>query len=56
MVRSTAFDGDARGPSMTSVVETLGQRGIKVDTMKIKVPTTASILYKLNYYSIYNST
>ena len=38
VVRSTAFEGDARGPSMQSVVEVLKERGIIVEAMKIQVP------------------
>ena len=37
VVRSTAFEGDARGPSMQSVVEVLKERGIIVESMKMQV-------------------
>lgn len=37
VVRSTAFEGDRRGPSMQSVLDILQQNGIEVESKKMQV-------------------
>lgn len=45
VVRSTAFDGDSRGPSIQSVLDVLSQNGIEVESKKMQV--SASLTYQI---------
>ena len=48
VVRSTAFEGDSRGPSIQSVLDVLKQNGIEVESKKIQV--SASLIFHLILY------
>ena len=52
MIKSVAFEGDSRGPSVQSVVDVLQSHGITVDAQKMEVcrvePPLPSALLRQN--------
>ena len=40
VIKSVAFEGDSRGPSVQSVVDILSSRGISVDAQQMEVSKT----------------